>query len=70
MVNLLEKLNYTRTALIQGKEAEGREEGKEMSANSRRCLLCATNDFRVRRSRRLFYLKRNARVRAENCEAR
>jgi hypothetical protein len=28
MVNLLEKLNYTRTSLIQGKDAEGREEGK------------------------------------------
>lgn len=40
MVNLLEKLNYTRTALIQGKEAEGREEGKETSANSLRFVFC------------------------------
>ncbi|XP_012232227.1 telomerase-binding protein EST1A isoform X2 [Linepithema humile] len=30
MVNLLEKLNYTRTTLIQGKDAEGREEELEL----------------------------------------
>lgn len=30
MVNLLEKLNYTRTTLIQGKDTENREEGKEI----------------------------------------
>lgn len=30
MVNLLEKLNYTRTTLIQGKDTEDREEGKRM----------------------------------------
>lgn len=36
MVNLLEKLNYTRTTLIQGKEAEGREDGKEMSVTNPR----------------------------------
>jgi hypothetical protein len=33
MVNLLEKLNYTRTTLIQGKDAEGREEGEKLSIN-------------------------------------
>ncbi|KAK1133655.1 hypothetical protein K0M31_011448 [Melipona bicolor] len=27
MVNLLEKLNYSRTILIQAKDAEGREDG-------------------------------------------
>lgn len=33
MVNLIEKLNYTRTTLIQGKDAEGHEEGKKLSIN-------------------------------------
>lgn len=28
MANLLDKLNYTRTVLIQAKDAEGREDGK------------------------------------------
>lgn len=28
MVNLLEKLNYSRTILIQAKDAEGREDGE------------------------------------------
>lgn len=31
MVNLLEKLNYTRVTLIQNKDTESREEGKEIS---------------------------------------
>ncbi|GAB1864306.1 EST1A protein [Camponotus japonicus] len=30
MVNLLEKLNYTRTTLIQGKDTEDREENKDL----------------------------------------
>jgi len=34
MVNLLEKLNYTRTTLIQGKDTEDREENKGMSVRS------------------------------------
>lgn len=34
MVNLLEKLNYTRMTLIQGKDTEDREENKGMLVSS------------------------------------
>lgn len=51
MVNLLEKLNYTRTTLIQGKDTEDREEGKGMSFNS----LSLAHDKQF--LHRLFYLK-------------
>jgi len=56
MVNLLEKLNYTRTTLIQGKDTEDREEGKRiffrLSFMRKKfpCILMVSM---------LFYLKRN-----------
>lgn len=49
MVNLLEKLNYTRTTLIQGKDTEDREENKGMLVHS---LFQALTIFV------LFYLKK------------
>lgn len=45
MVNLLEKLNYTRTTLIQGKDAEGREEGKKLSFINLRPLFVVDEQF-------------------------
>lgn len=49
MVNLLEKLNYTTTNLIQGKEAESRrEDGKEnMSVNKRSSAFEAINSIPI-----------------------
>lgn len=44
MVNLLEKLNYTRTTLIQGKDTEDREENKGMSVHS---LFFSANNFYI-----------------------